>query len=289
MLVMFTDTDCDVTKKQAEQLGVKLISMPYIVDGKEVRPYVDFDEFDSKTFYDMLRQGTLPQTCALNPDQYVEIFEPYYKNGDDILYVHFSTAMTGSFNAMHLAIDALSHSYPNTKFYEIDTKGITILGYNIAMEAIDMYRQGKSAEEIVAWADTEVDRFAIYFYADDLKFFAKSGRVSNFKAAMGNLVGVHPILNMASDGMMKQLGSATGRIKTLRKIVDYVEELGDDIKHHRIIIGHSDCLDVAQKMESLLKERFGDDLQVEYVTVNPTAGSHCGPDGIGVCFHAKHR
>ena len=289
MLVIFTDTDCDVTKKQADALGVKLISMPYIVDGKEIFPYVDFDEFDSKTFYDMLRNGTVPQTCALNPDKYVEIFEPYYKNGDDILYVHFSSAMTGSFDAMHLATGALSHSYPKTKFYEIDTKGITTLSYNIVMEAIDLYRAGKSAEEIVAWADAEVDKFAIYFYVDDLKFFAKSGRVSNFKATMGNIVGVHPILNMAEDGMMKQLSSATGRIKTLRKIVDYVEELGDDIMSHRIVIGHSDCLEVAHKLEELLKQRFGDDLQVEYVVVNPTAGSHCGPDGVGVCFHAKHR
>ena len=72
-------------------------------------------------------------------------------------------------------------------------------------------------------------------------------------------------------------------------IIDYVKELGDDVANYRIIIGHSDNLELAQKLEAELKKVFGDNLKIEYVIVNPTAGSHCGPDGIGVAFHSTRR
>lgn len=289
MLVLFTDTDTDMTPQLAEHYGYKLISMPYVIDGVTVRPYVDFDTFDAHAFYDKLRAGALPQTCAISPDDYVQYFEPYFKNGDDILYVHFSEAMSGTFNAMKLAVDSLIHSYPNTKFYTIDTKGITTLSFNIACEVGDMYLAGKTAEEMVEWAKTEVDKFAIYFYADDLKFFRRSGRVTNLAATMGNLFGVHPVLNMGSDGMMHTHSKANGRMKTLKRIVGYVEALADDIKGHRVCIGHTDARDIAETLAGLLREKFGDDLNIRIEDVNPTAGSHCGPDAVGVCFHAIHR
>lgn len=289
MLVLFTDTDTDITPAKAKEYGYNLISMPYVIDGKTIRPYIDFDEFDAPAFYNMLRKGTIPQTCAISPEDYKDYFEPHFKNGDDILYVQFSQAMSGTFNAMHLAVDELKAKYPERNFYTIDTKGITILSYNIVCEVGDMYKAGKTVEQMLDWAKTEVDRFAIYFYADDLKFFQRSGRVTNLAATMGNLIGLHPILNMGSDGMMHTLSKAIGRVKTLRKIVSYVDELQLDIKSHRVVIGHTDCLSIATQVGELLKEQFGNDLPIEYVIVNPTAGSHCGPDGVGVCFHAIHR
>ena len=89
MLVLFTDTDCDVSPKLAEELGYKLISMPYEIQGKSTRPFVDYEEFEPHPFYEQLRKGILPNTYALNPFNYREYFEPIFKNGDDILYVHF--------------------------------------------------------------------------------------------------------------------------------------------------------------------------------------------------------
>jgi fatty acid-binding protein DegV len=63
----------------------------------------------------------------------------------------------------------------------------------------------------------------------------------------------------------------------------------ENIKDHRVIVGHADALELAEELEARLKEEFGQDLNTEIVVVNPTAGSHCGPDTVGVCFHAKHR
>ena len=289
MYTLFTDTDCDITPEVAAKYGYKLISMPYAPNGKEIFPYVDFKEFDYHEFYNMLRAGTLPSTSALPPTKYIEYFEPEFKEGRDILYVHFSAAMSGTFNSMRLALEELKEKYPDRKVYTIDTKGITLGSYNIVLEIGDLYKQGKSIEEIQKWAETEVDKFAIYFYADNLKFFAKSGRVSGFAAFIGGIIGLRPIIFMDSDGVMKTCDKSRGKIPTLNKLLDHVKELQDDIKGHRVIIGHSDALPIAHEFADMLRNEFGDDLNIEYCPVNPTAGSHCGPDAIGVSFHAKHR
>lgn len=289
MYTIFTDTDTDLTPEEAKHFGYQMISMPYIVDGKEIKPYEDFDKFEYHTFYDTLRNGVLPKTCAISPETYKSYFEPFLLKGNDILYVHFSKVMSGTFNAMYIAIEELKQLYPERTIYTIDTKGITICSNNIVKEIGDLYLQGKSIEEIMQWAEVEVDKFATYFYADNLKFFKLSGRVSNFSAIMGNIIGIHPILTMNSAGKMESVAKCKGKIKTLNRLVEYVEELGEDIKNHRIIVGHADALNIAEQLTELLKQKFGEDLPIEYVVVNPTAGSHCGPDTIGVCFHAKHR
>ena len=289
MLKIFTDTDTDITPRVAKEYGYELISMPYSVDGKTVYPYVDFETFDAKAFYDMLRGGVLPTTSAISEQRYAEYFEPHFKNGDDILYVHFSAAMTITFDAMDKAVAALLEKYPERKFYSIDTKGITLGSYNIVREIGDLYKAGKTAEEIVEWSKTEVDKFATYFFADDLKFFRHSGRVGGLAAVMGTLIGIRPIITINAEGKMVSVGKEKGRVKAMEHLVRVVEELGEDLKDHRMIVGHTDALELAKEVGDMLKEKFGDDLNIEYVVTNPTAGSHCGPNGVGVCFHAKHR
>lgn len=289
MYILFTDTDVDLTPQEANYYGYKMISMPYIIDDKEIKPYEDFSEFDYKSFYDLLRNGVLPKTCAINSEEYKRYFEPYLKQGYDILYVHFSKAMSGTFNAMNIAVDELKELYPNQTVYTIDTKGITICSNNIVKEIGDMYLQGKSINEIIEWSKEEVDHFATYFYADTLDFFKLSGRISNFSAIMGNLFGVHPIIAMTSEGKMESVSKCKGKTKTLEKLVEYVVSLGDEVEKHRIIVGHSDSIDTAKKLASMLEEAINKPLTIEFVVVNPTAGSHCGPDTVGVCFHAIHR
>jgi len=289
MLRLFTDTDTDINPKVAAEYGYQLISMPYTIDGKAVNPYEDYEEFDSKEFYDTLREGALPTTSAISTERYKQYFEPFFAAGDDILYVHFSAAMTITFNNMDIAVKELLEKYPERKFYSIDTKGITTISYVIAKEIGKLYKAGKTAEEIVEWAKTEVDHFAMYFFADDLKFFKRSGRVGGLAATMGTLLGVRPVIHMSAEGKMISIGKERGRTKAMERLIAYVEELGDDISSYTLAIGHTDALELAQELGEMLKEKLGTELNIEYVIVNPTAGSHCGPNGVGICFHAKNR
>ena len=289
MLVLFTDTDTDITPEQAKKYGYHLISMPYAIDGENVFPYEDFDEFDAHAFYDQLRAGVMPTTSAISKQRYIDYFEPVLKNGDDILYVHFSRAMTVTFDNMDEAIAELKVKYPDRTIYTIDTLGITIISLMIVLEVGDMYLEGKTAEEIMHWADREVQKFACYFFADDLKFFRRSGRVSGLAGTMGTLLGIRPIIYMNEEGKMVSIGKEKGRVKAMESLVKRVYELGEGLMRHRVIIGHTDALDIAQEIGAMLQEHFGNGLNIEYAVVNPTAGSHCGPDTVGVCFHAIRR
>ena len=288
MLTLFTDTDTDFTPEVAKEYGYHLISMPYSIDGKTIWPYEDFEVFDSHAFYDGLRNGILPTTGGISKERYLNYFRPEFEQGNDILYVHFSAAMTVTFRAMDEAVAELLNEFPERKFYHVDTKGITIVSYNIVREIGDLVKAGKTADEVLAWADREVLHFAQYFFADDLKFFRHSGRVSGIAGTMGTLLGIRPIIYMNEEGKMVSIGKEKGRVKAMEKLVSYVEQLGEDVKDHRVLVGHTDSPEIAKEVESMLKARYGDDLNTMIVDVNPTAGSHCGPNTLGVLFLRKH-
>ena len=294
MLRLFFDTDCDVDLKTAKEYGAELISMPYTVDGTLICPYEDYEEFDYNEFYGMLRDravqgGELPTTSSVNAERYKQYFEPFFAQGDEILYVHFSEAMSQTFANMRAAVAELKEKYPDAVFREYDTKAITALGYALAKEAGELYKAGKSADEIIEHLEKERNNFTICFFADNLKFFKRSGRVGGLAATMGTLLGVRPIIYISEEGKLESIGKERGRFNALERLLTYAEELGDDIRAHRIIVAHTGADEIADQLIEAVKERFGADLEIEKVVVNPTAGAHCGPDSVGICFHSKRR
>lgn len=291
MIKIFVDSDSDFTKEQCEKWGINLISMPYEFKGKEVKPYIDFEKFDAKKYYNELRKGIIPSTSALNPEDYIKYFEPVFANGDDIFYIHFSAQMSGTFNSMRLALDTLKEKYPNRKFYELDTLGITLCAYAIGKDVIEKVMAGEEVKDVIAWAEQARQHYATYFFADNLKFFGKSGRVSGMAAFMGGIIGIRPILTMNAEGKMVPVGKVKGRRNAVLKLCDYVEELGVDFNKHAIVFGHADAIHLVEECKEELVRRLGKKYKLTFdvVEVNPTAGAHCGPDTLGVTFLAKHR
>ena len=289
MIQLFTDTDTDMTKKEAKKLGFKLISMPYSIGETIVFPYEDWDDCDPHEFYEILRGGIIPKTSSISEESYIKYFEPVFQNGDDIFYAHFSRNMSGTFENMDRAVKKLLEKYPERKFFEVDLKGISALCLNLLFEIKEQFDFGRSPEEVVEWVEKEAQHFALYFFADDLKFFKQSGRVSNLAGAMGNLLGIRPIIYVNDEGKMLSIGKEKGRFRAVNKLVSYVEALGTDLKKHRIILVSTDNKELIDEMKKSLIEKFGEDLKIEVHTVNPTIGAHCGPDAVGVCFYAKHR
>lgn len=289
MIQLFTDTDTDMTKKEAKKLGFKLISMPYSIGETIIFPYEDWDDFDPHEFYEILRGGIIPKTSSISEESYIKYFEPVFQNGDDIFYAHFSRNMSGTFENMDRAIKKLLEKYPERKFFEVDLKGISALCLNLLFEIKEQFDFGRSPEEVIEWVEKEAQHFALYFFADDLKFFKQSGRVSNLAGVMGNLLGIRPIIYVNDEGKMLSIGKEKGRFRAVEKLVGYVEELGIDLKKHRIILVSTDNNELVEEMKKNLIEKFGEDLRIEVHTVNPTIGAHCGPDAVGVCFYAKHR
>ena len=289
MFKVFVDTDEEITLQKAQEYGFELISMPYTLNGELYYTYKTLEPFDYKGYYDTLRSGVIPSTSALNSEEYINYFEPVFKEGYDILYAHFSSAMSASFGFMQTAVDELLKKYPERKFHVIDTMSITIGSYIIVDEIGQMYKRGASLEEILEWGRKEVQHFACYFFADDLKFFRKSGRVSGLASFFGNLIGVRPIIVIDDKGVMRSIDKARGRVNAINYLVNKIDELGLDVTNHKIIIGHTDAGEIVEQLKQQLEEKYEGKANIEVICVNPTIGGHCGPNGVGVAFHAIKR
>ena len=289
MYQLFFDTDCDVTLEIAKKYNAILISMPYALDGEEVSPYKDWEKFDTHAFNDALRSGKVdPTTSALNVAEYINYFEPVLQSGKDILYVHFSRAMSATFNSCDAAIAELLKKYPERRIQLIDTRAICVGALLTCVRIGELVLKGQSIDEILKVSEDIVDTSAVYFYADNLKFFARSGRVSGFSAFMGGMIGIKPIIYMSKEGKMVSIDKAVGRKKALEKLLEYVEKKEDDFKNYPVIIAHADNIALANELVKMAEAKFG---KFDYIIedVNPTAGCHCGPDVVGISFHGKER
>lgn len=289
MLTLFVDSDSDFDLESAKVINAKIISMPYRIGETEYWPYESWDKFDADPYYNSLRSGVIPKTSGLSPAKYISYFEPEFEKGNDILYIHFTKAMSMTFDSMHLALESLKEKYPDRKFYEIDTNAITVLSFVIARELAQMINSGKSVEEVIEYAKKETNHYAMYFFADDLKFFAASGRVSGITAKMGSFLNVKPIIYIGEDGKMTSIGKVMGKLKAIQTLLSKMEQFGDDVKNHPIVIGHTGWEKGALQLKEAIQKKYGADTNVEIVMVNPTAGAHAGPDGVGVVFHSLHR
>lgn len=291
MWKLFVDLDEDFIPSDCAAHNLGFISMPVIIDGIPTLPYVEGElkDFDPHEFFDRLRGGLVPKTSGLSPEQYKAHFEPYAKEHTDVLYAHFSEAMSGTFNAMRIAVEDIKKEYPHWRFEEVDTLAITGLAKAIVEEVIPLYEEGKSLDEVKKAIEDCRQHFALTLFADDLKFFKASGRVSGISAFLGGALGIKPIITIQSDGYMRPTAKVAGKKKAFMTIVQDIEKKGDDIAHHPFIIVHSDVKrELLDYLHSLIKERFGD-IEIEELIVSPVAGSHAGPDCLGIAFHAKNR
>lgn len=289
MLTKFTDTDCDIDLQLAHKYGLKLISMPYVFKGEEVFPYETWEKFDAETFFNELKAtAKLPTTSAISIEKYRQYFEPEFQAGNDIFYVHFSEKMSGTFNAMRLAVNELLEKYPERKFYSLDTLGISATGRQVVEKVFGYINEGHTPEEAVAFGEEFRKHVATYFFADDLKFFAKSGRVSGLAAAFGGLFGIKPIIAMTDDGRMVSVDKAKGKMNAIKYLVDKYTELAETPGEGDVHVISAGSPSLQETIIQAMKAKYPN-LTFTVYYLNPTAGCHAGPNTSGISFVAKHR
>lgn len=286
MSVLLIDADGELWYTRQEELGVDCIKMPYAYNDETY--YYDLGKnTDFRKFYDAVRGGTVPTTMALNPQEYVEILEPYFQKGEDVLYVSFSHAMSGTFDHLQTALKQLKEKYPQRKCTVFDTKSIS-LGAGIQMEyAAQLKNSGATDEEIISALEKFTDRVAVYFVVDDLNHLKRGGRLSGFAAFAGTLLQIKPILSMDAKGGLSVLQKVTGKKQALRTIADKVaaELTGTE---YSVYIVDADVPSEGDALANLIKEKRPE-AKIVRQAVGPVIGAHCGPGTIGVIFIADKR
>lgn len=286
MSAIFFDTDCELWYTQADELGVNVIEMPYTIDDEEY--FYDLGRHtDFKQFYDKMRAGSMPITSALNPQQYTEIFEPFFQKGEEIFYISFSHKLSGTFNHLETALKDLNTRYPGVRFVRYDTLNISFGGGYMVWLAVKYIQAGHTIDETIAYLDQIAGHINLQFVVDDLNHLHRGGRLSKASAVVGSLLGIKPILHVTDEGTLE----VKDKIKGTKKAINY---LVDDMKAHMqdatmpIVVLDADSPETGNALENKVREAYPD-ATIWHYTVGPVIGTHCGPGTLALLYYGESR
>lgn len=284
MSVIICDSDSELWYERADEVGVQVIKMPYIVDGEEFLYNLGRDE-DSKEFFDKMRKGSRVSTAALNSENYREIFEPLFEAGEEILYIAFSSKMSGTFNYLDVTIKELQEKYPNAKYTRFDTLNISWgTGIQVYLAA-KYFNEGHTIDETVKYLEKMRDRVGVCFSVDNLEYLKRGGRISPVAAAFGNLLQLKPVLKV-SDGSLCVASKEKGKKKAINYMLNTLFENELD-ENAPIVVLHADIEEEGKFMVEKIKEKYGDKKEIFFYSVGPIVGAHCGPGTVGVIYVKK--
>ena len=286
--VFMTDSDSDLPYQYVDQYDLKMVYMPYMVDGVEFLDDLGRNGKQAEYFQKM-REGMAPVTSLLPTAVYLEYFEPILAEGKDILFIAFSSKMSATLNNVNTAREELLEKYPDRKIVVVDTMSISAPMSLLLHRAYKMYTEGKTAEEIAAWLDANKLRAHAWFTVDDLKYLKRGGRISAVAATVGTMLDLKPVIILTRDGSMTAVEKIRGRKAALRFLADKTAECIQDPQDQEVTILHADAIEDAERLEALIRERVPNIGGVVKQYVGPVIGAHCGPGTVAACFMGRER
>ena len=283
--VIVSDSTVDLPKEYLQSKQVPIISLSYIMDGVT---YEEMDGLSHKEFFEKLRAGSLPTTSQINPEQAREALEPFAKEGKDILYIGFSSGLSGSYNSVRMAAEDLKEEYPDINIIAIDSLCACMGEGLLLYKALELKEHGMSMEEIAKWVEANKLHICHNVTVDDLNHLHRGGRISKTTAVVGSMIKIKPIIHMSDEGKLVVIGKERGRKKSLVSIVDRMEKQMQGYDNDIVMITHGDCIEDAEFVKKQVEERFG----IHNVMINgigSVIGSHTGAGVVAVFFLGDKR
>ncbi|MEG1528369.1 MAG: DegV family protein [Clostridia bacterium] len=284
----FCDTDCELWYTDVEELGINVIKMPYVLDGKEY--LYDFGkETDFDNFYKRIREGATPTTIALNEYIYTDYFEPIFAKGEDIFYIAFSSQMSATFDFMHKAVDKLLLKYPERKFTYFDTLSISIGAGIQVYYAMKLKNSGASDQEVLEFLQHFTKEVKTFFSVDDLHHLKRGGRLSSTAATLGTFFNLKPIIKVNELGKLQVMNKVRGNKMVARHLAEQVGKYATNLDKYDVWVMHADCLSRAEELKALVEQATQGKANVRTIIVGPVIGAHCGAGTLAVIFPSDCR
>ncbi len=283
--VIGTCSTSDLPQHHIDKHEIAIVKFTFTVDHKE---YKD-GEMDAKVFFDMEREGHTPTTSQVTPDEYYQLFDGILASGQNLLYIAFSSGLSGSCNNAKLVADEMRTKYPDRKLFVIDSLCAS-LGQGLLVDyAVKMRAAGKSIEETAKWVEANKLGLNHWFTVDSLNHLKRGGRVTGAAAFVGNLLHIKPVLNVDYEGHLIPREKAQGRKKALRCLVDKMSEYVYKPEGQTIFISHGDDIEAAEKVAAMVKERFPEVGEIMISMLGTVIGAHSGPGTVALFFMGKSR
>ena len=285
--VLVSDSTCDLPIDVIKDLGIKILPFSYSINDEVFEYYLDERDGEISAFYDRLRAGDMPITAQVNIQAYADLYEGFIKEGKDILYLAFSSGLSGSYQTSRLAIDMVKEDYPDAKIISVDSLSASIGEGIFLYEAAMLKKEGMDIDALAKWIEDKRLDVRHWFMVEDLFHWSRGGRLSAVWAVVGSALKIKPILSVDEEGKLVVKAKTRGVGKALDFIMSKVKEDGDDLSKLRAIIGHADALDNAQKLKAMALEAGMKEENIMIAPIGPIIGTHVGAGMTAFAFVTK--
>ena len=283
--VLFTDSSADLPRSILAELDIRVLQLKVTLDGEATHAN---DQIEVKDFYDTLRSKKGATTSTATLTDFLDAFEPVLTEGKDILYLGFSSGLSGTYNAGVMAAKELSERYPDRKIVTVDTLCASLGQGLLVYTAACMKRDGADLESVRVFVEDRKLHLCHWFTVDDLFFLKRGGRVSAATAVLGSLLSIKPVMHVDNNGKLVNVIKARGRKDAIGRLFDKMRDTAIDPSSQTIFISHGDCAEDAQ----LLADRVQKELGVKAVMIDyvgPVIGAHSGPGTLALFFFGTER
>ena len=275
---LIVDSCTDIPFKNIEKMNAYPIALKVNVDGTE---YLDQLEISSKEVSEAVSKGVRPLTSQVNPDRFAEVFREVLKEDNEIIYLGFSSGLSGTYQSSVIARDLVLEEFPDADITVIDSLSASY-GYGLLTERAAKYiNDGLSKDEVVKNIEQDKNTIRHLFTVNDLDYLAKGGRLSKGQAFLGSLLNIKPLLHV-EDGKLVPIEKYRGMKRIYKRMTELMNEEGAEVE---AVITHSDAMDLALDLKKqILKDTKVNDVRI--FDIGPTILSHTG-NGTVALFYFK--
>ena len=276
------DTACDLTKDLRDRFGIEdyLHGIIYYPDGQEKTISLDWDDMTPKQYYDSMKgRKALYTTATPQLGEVFETFEKYLSQGIDVLSISLSAGLSSSYaNCVNVA-EELQQKYPERKIICIDSRRYSTSLSLLVIEACIKRDEGKTIDEVADYINSIKNTIHQIGSMDDLFFLVKTGRVTNFKALFGQMIGLNIMADFNQNGMSEVIGKIKGQRDAIDADVKYMAETIVDPEKQIVFVAHTN----REAAAKLLAEKIKETIKPKEVILH-TVGMACGATiGPGLC------
>ena len=293
MYQIFVDSAANIPAELVDKYNIRVISFLNIVGGQEMPGFEagltpEQEREKGAQYYNAIKNGLEVKTSLVNSEEFKDHFTPVLEKGEDILYISLSKNISGTYQAAKIAAEDLQEDYPDRKIRLVDSMNASLGQGLLAIYASEMRSGAKDLDEVADRLEEMVPHMNGIFTVEDLSYLARSGRISNATAVVGNVLNVKPLLKGNADGYIVQFRKCRGRKKSLKDLIDLVCDNILDPENQILGIAHADAYEdslmIMEKIQERVKVRDFINTSYDYCT-----GSHVGPGTIALFFMAKDR
>lgn len=281
--IIVSDATLDLPAEVVNEYDIRVIPMGVSIDEVEYIHYPDERFLSISDFYDKLKNGSVSRTSQITPATFHEYFGEILKDGKDIIYIAFSSGLSGTYYTSQVVINELAEEYPDRKLYSIDTLCASIgEGLLVYLAAIQK-KKGLSIDELRDWVEDNKRKIRHWFTVKDLYYLKRGGRITSVEAFVGTALKIRPVLSTDDCGKLVVKSKIRGSKAELELLVNKLETEGIDIKSQTVIIGHADNIEQAKELETIIKEKnLVKDILIS--NIGPVIGTHTGPGMLALVF-----